>query len=316
LGCGYIVASKILGANAVLVTGVPVALMLAYAGMMTFFRGIRLRDDQAGDNLYYIGFIFTLTSLAISLYQYSNDASVEQIIQNFGIAVASTIAGITLRILFNQMRRDPMEVEVAARLELSDAAKRVRRELDGVTQELTHFRRTNLQMIEEAQNEMLKLVKAGDSGIKGAAAVAGSDLLAAANALSEPMRRAATEVSSLAASLDNSVQNLSKATAALVERMDRSKTPDQVIEVSIHKSIDDLRAVVTQATGLIEAQAREIRRSGEWLERLRHEAAASAAARRSILSRVFGRPRSSVLGSRGAEPGPTNGGPPSGGPER
>ena len=37
----------------------------------------------------------------------------------------NTIAGITLRILFNQMRRDPVEVEATARLELAEASRRV-----------------------------------------------------------------------------------------------------------------------------------------------------------------------------------------------
>ena len=70
-------------------------------------------DKPSGDNLYYMGFLFTLTSLAVSLYQFSTVGSAEQIVQNFGIAIASTIAGITLRIMFNQMRRDPVEVVVS-----------------------------------------------------------------------------------------------------------------------------------------------------------------------------------------------------------
>ena len=79
-----------------------------------------------------MGFLFTLTSLAVSLYQFSAAGSAEQIVQNFGIAIASTIAGITLRILFNQMRRDPVEVEATARMELAEASRRVKRELESV----------------------------------------------------------------------------------------------------------------------------------------------------------------------------------------
>src|ERR1700675_1875280 len=103
--------------------------MIGYAVLLGA-RVFRLRDDQSGDNLYYMGFLFTLTSLAVSLYQFSSDGSAEQIVQNFGIAIGSTIAGITLRIFFNQMRRDPVEVEHTARLELANASRRLRRELD------------------------------------------------------------------------------------------------------------------------------------------------------------------------------------------
>ena len=90
--------------------------MLGYAFLIVTARGLRLRDDQSGDNLYYMGFLFTLTSLGVSLYQFSASRASEEIVQNFGIAIASTITGIGLRVMFNQMRRDPVEIERAMRL--------------------------------------------------------------------------------------------------------------------------------------------------------------------------------------------------------
>src|ERR1700737_575563 len=105
VGCAYIVSSKLYAFSAVYVTLVPVGIMIFYALLLGLARVFRLRDDQSGDNLYYMGFLFALTSLAVSLYQFSEVGSAEQIVQNFGIAIASTIAGIALRIFFNQMRR-------------------------------------------------------------------------------------------------------------------------------------------------------------------------------------------------------------------
>src|SRR5205823_5195428 len=116
---------------AVAVTSIPVAIMLLYALCVKFLPFFRLREDQAGDNLYYMGFLFTLTSLGVSLYQFRADGPAEEIVQNFGVAVGSTIAGVALRVLFNQMRLDPVDVEQSARLELAEAARRVRKELDG-----------------------------------------------------------------------------------------------------------------------------------------------------------------------------------------
>jgi hypothetical protein len=121
--------------------------------MVSVARRLRLRDDQIGDNFYYMGFIYTLVSLGMSLYQYSSGQSVDDIVRNFGVAVASTIAGIILRIIFNQLRRDPIEFENVSRLDLAEASRRVRRELDGVHNELTHYRRTNMQMLDEAFHE-------------------------------------------------------------------------------------------------------------------------------------------------------------------
>lgn len=70
-GSGYIVFSKAHDFAPVFVTGVPVLIMIGYALLLGFARLFRLRDDQSGDNLYYMGFLFTLTSLGASLYQFS-----------------------------------------------------------------------------------------------------------------------------------------------------------------------------------------------------------------------------------------------------
>ena len=148
VGSGYIVFSKLNDFSAFSVTAVPVLIMIGYAVVLGVARLFRLRDDQSGDNLYYMGFLFTLTSLAVSLYQFTSAGSAEQIVQNFGIAIASTIAGITLRILFNQMRRDPVEVEATARLELAEASRRVKRELESTVLEFGYFRRMAQQSID------------------------------------------------------------------------------------------------------------------------------------------------------------------------
>src|SRR4051794_4369364 len=71
VGAVYIVSAKMLGTNQALVTCVPVFLMLGYAILIGLGRLLRLRDDQSGDNCYYMGFLFTLASLGVSLFQFS-----------------------------------------------------------------------------------------------------------------------------------------------------------------------------------------------------------------------------------------------------
>ncbi|MBN9363165.1 hypothetical protein [Devosia sp.] len=153
IGVAYIIGAKALSVDAVMVTLVPVLLMIGYAVCIWLFKALRLRSDQSGDNFYYMGFIYTLTSLAVTLIQYADGTNAAEIIRNFGVAVASTIAGIVLRIVFNLFRRDPVEVEHESRLELSEAARRVRQELNGMLLEFSHFGRTQQQMALEAMDE-------------------------------------------------------------------------------------------------------------------------------------------------------------------
>jgi hypothetical protein len=121
-----ILSLKYLAAPQLVVTGVPVLIMLSYLALMLVFRRMRVDDDQAGDNLYYLGFLFTLTSLGCALFQYNGSSSKESIIQNFGIALATTIVGLICRVIFGQMRHDPVETEREVRMELAHVAGRLR----------------------------------------------------------------------------------------------------------------------------------------------------------------------------------------------
>ncbi|HRC59614.1 MAG TPA: hypothetical protein PLD53_01525 [Candidatus Propionivibrio aalborgensis] len=138
------------------VTAAPVGLMLFYAFYAYFSPGFRLREDRIADNLYYLGFLYTLSSLAYSLYLFSQDqANTTTIISNFGIALVTTIVGLALRVLFSQLREDPVEYEREARYELSEAVRHLKTELDESVLDFNSFRRSLQQSLQEGTDEML-----------------------------------------------------------------------------------------------------------------------------------------------------------------
>jgi len=69
--------------------------------------------EEEGDNVYYLGLLFTLGSLIytlLRLFEFDADAAsnadnVRALIQNFGIALTSTVAGILGRVLVQNMQR-------------------------------------------------------------------------------------------------------------------------------------------------------------------------------------------------------------------
>ncbi|MGO8912092.1 MAG: hypothetical protein ACLQDM_22575, partial [Bradyrhizobium sp.] len=230
----------------------------------------RLRDDQSGDNLYYMGFLFTLTSLAVSLYQFSSAGSAEQIVQNFGIAIGSTIAGITLRIFFNQMRRDPVEVEHAARLELADASRKVRRELESTVLEFGYFRRATQQSITDAVEEIDAVLKEAKDRIvgrlEGFALDANKPLQDASKQSGETIEQLnaaiLTTFETVAKQLAEDGARLSTSTAAIVQSIDSVvsklaslQTPEQIIEVKLTPAIAGLTRVVSTFSKNAEVQA-------------------------------------------------------------
>lgn len=148
-GCSFIAVSKVLGMNPIFSMFVPILLMFGYLVLAWSFSAIRLHDEQTGDNLYYMGFLFTLASLGASLYLFTGDSSTDDVVRNFGIAISSTITGIALRIFYNQTRRDVLDIERATRHDLAAAARRVRTELETSTRDFASLRRANNQLINE-----------------------------------------------------------------------------------------------------------------------------------------------------------------------
>jgi ElaB/YqjD/DUF883 family membrane-anchored ribosome-binding protein len=270
VGCSYIVVSKIGEFPAILVTAVPVLIMLVYAVLLGVARLFRLRDDQSGDNLYYMGFLFTLTSLAVSLYQFSAAGSSEQIVQNFGIAIASTIAGIALRILFNQMRRDPVEVEATARLELADASRRVKRELDSSVLEFGYFRRMSQQSMMDALAEleqlfastkehlaiqMADLARSTSKPLEDASRASGETMARLTDRTAETIESASKQLAEEANRLSRSTQSIVAEVDDFVSKLAAVRVPDNIIEVKLQPMIQDLSRAVAAFDGAVARQA-------------------------------------------------------------
>jgi hypothetical protein len=146
----YMVLQFVFHTNKLLITALIVLIMLTYAFFIWRIPRLRVRLDQAGDNAYYLGLLFTLVSMATALYDFwtatSNEIGTsvmgsgpEHILGSFGIALASTITGIFLRVLLHQMRIDPADVEGMTRIELAEASRKVQASIDTVTNDLGRF---------------------------------------------------------------------------------------------------------------------------------------------------------------------------------
>lgn len=104
-----------------------------------------LTVDRASDNAYYLGLLFTLFSLAYSLvklvgFNVDDENSIGNVIgllPDFGLALASTIAGILVRVLLQLIRNDPLDVENEAREKLGDTMTSLRSSVSEIVNNLT-----------------------------------------------------------------------------------------------------------------------------------------------------------------------------------
>ncbi|MDW9928068.1 hypothetical protein [Sinorhizobium meliloti] len=158
-GVFFIALTKLAGVSALLSMVIPILLMIAYWFLSWYLKRLRLHDEQTGDNLYYMGFLFTLTSLGVSLYQFTSEGTMDEVVRNFGIAITSTIFGIAMRILYNQTRRDVLDIERSTRHDLANMTRQVRTEMESMRREFVDFRRVNHQMLVEGVNEIMESTK-------------------------------------------------------------------------------------------------------------------------------------------------------------
>jgi hypothetical protein len=205
-GCIGIVLGKLLGVPALAVTGGAVAIMLLYAAVMWRAMAGRIRADQAGDNLYYLGLLYTLSGLAYAIFTFRPENSSNSIVEGFGIALATTIFGLMLRVFFNQVRADLVEIEERARMDLAQAALELKAELNQIVVEMNDFGRQTRQSLAEA-------VRGVEAGMVNSVKQAGDGLAKLSVKAEEKVSKAFSQLDACADELVGSTQEASAAIA-------------------------------------------------------------------------------------------------------
>lgn len=228
------------------VTGVAVALIFAYAGIVHFFPKLRLREDQLGDNCYYLGFLFTLMSLSWALWEYAHTGREADIVSNFGLALGSTIAGVLLRVSISQARKDIVETETDARMELASSVTRLRVQIDDAVLAIGAFHKQTEQIAADA--------------IRGAAD-------RAANALDESIAKVGTSSSSALEKIEGAFADFSthaqqlnevsagtvKGLKALLTRIDKIDAPNDLVLRRLEPALSAIDDVTKRLRERLEA---------------------------------------------------------------
>ena len=143
------------------------ALISAYTWFAWTYR--HFQDDRAADNLYYMGFIFTVCTLGVSLVRFSTqeDVLINHIVGDLGIGLSTTVLGLFLRVLF--LRRESSE----------QIEERVREELVEVAEATIGRIRLTADIVEEGQIATRQALEEMNTSVKAASnkLVASTNLL-------------------------------------------------------------------------------------------------------------------------------------------
>ena len=144
-----IIVCRIIGLGVVPAVAFAFFVMLSYV-LFGATKKYLVRPDILGDNSYYLGFLYTLVSLAYTLYSYaSNENEIDAIIHNFGIALSTTLIGLVFRVYFNQTKEEPAIYEKAIQMSLADQASSLIGETARIRNDMTTLRTSIQQSIKE-----------------------------------------------------------------------------------------------------------------------------------------------------------------------
>ncbi|MGO7374749.1 methyl-accepting chemotaxis protein [Rhizobium ruizarguesonis] len=284
IGSAVIWLGKVWGLDIALITAIPVAMMFLYMGV-NMLPGLRVHSEQAGDNLYYMGFIYTLTSLGVSLYKFTGEASIEDVVRNFGIAIISTVTGIALRIFFNQMRRDPADIEKAVRHELAEMTRRVRSELDNSAMEFSSYRRTSNQMLSEGFEEIARQAEKNGEAVRAAIEAMSAKAVESIQTTSKQLLTTLEEshknvallsetnatnvvqlsrqMEDLATVMTNKSKQLSEAVDNVIQKYAAARSPDELLRIELSPAVESLKSVADAHAKAISDNAADTRETAK-----------------------------------------------------
>lgn len=262
---------------------VSAAGIFGYGLLAWLDRNNRVRMDKAGDNCYYLGLTFTLTSLAAVLLRIDFDVSVaEYIISGFGIAIGSTIFGIIARLVLIQFVEELDDIEMKSRTRLTESADQLRVDLENATSRFQDFmisiqdevRVSIVAITGEQIKQQRDLVGAVESALKDAIGTMEkssnnladtlkrhSDVIADFNAASERSARAADNLAEKVSSIELPYDHLEEGVGKVIGEVERlrdgllalpligaAEKLDGYVQSTdkVHEKVTELSAVIGQ----------------------------------------------------------------------
>lgn len=225
--------------------------IIVYGAVWGFRNHNRVRIDRIGDNCYYLGLTYTLASLISALIDLSGDEVEQTLLQDFGIALASTAAGVIMRMVLIQFRDEIDDIETDARLALSDEVRMFEISLRKSRADLDDYRSTIQKNISDTHVELANALKAHAKKLS-------DQSLASASSLDERMAavdRFLTVFEKQSESLFQATNTLGNATTDLARRMDGINAQPDMLEnafASIGAGLQQSEVAIVNTAGKLE----------------------------------------------------------------
>lgn len=236
-------------ANPEQIAAFAIALMLLYGVVAFQMPLVQMRLDRLGDNFYYLGFIYTLASLTIALWQLRGGTRVDELLGSFGIALVTTIFGIAGRVLFAQLRSDLDDIEERVRRDIAATSSELRAQLGSSIAEFETFRTALMQTLQETAAQCEQTCKTQITQIDGLA-----------RSSAERIGEAFRENGRHAQDLNSAIAAVSKGVQQITENIATTKLPSQELEQEVAAFAHALKTILGELARVVDARRTRRRR--------------------------------------------------------
>ena len=154
------VLSWLLNSPWIIGLAIPLLLMAVYIVFGLYKPNREISDERFADSCYYLGFVFTISSIVVSLFDLQNIGSkIGDISIRFGAAMISTVLGLIVRVYLVNFRQDFKDALNIAEDGLLESARNFRIHLEISVDNLRHLEITTNEMIKSISNKMEESAK-------------------------------------------------------------------------------------------------------------------------------------------------------------
>ncbi|CAL1240811.1 hypothetical protein [Candidatus Methylocalor cossyra] len=256
----------------------PLGLMLGYIAVGLRRGAAACSDEQFADSCYYLGFIFTLSSILVALLDIPALATqLGEIAVRFGAAMVSTVLGLTVRVYLVTFRPTFQEAMERAEASLLEAVQSFRTRLELATAHLGEFQilvdeatraavaRTGMALQTAADEHARRLAEdfaALMAGQRQVGAESAAHLQAATRTLSNALHDYAQ---TLVVGAERFEANATAFAAELEARLERAALPEDYFTARLQPAVAGLQEAVAAAGVELSALVSGLRHRGEAL---------------------------------------------------
>ena len=245
----------------------PLAIMAGYIVLGLYKRDPdEVSDEKFADSCYYLGFIFTITSIIVALFdidKLGESGKLAEIAVRFGAAMVSTVAGLVVRVYLVNFRKDLADISRTMEEDLLEAGRTFRTHLNLATENLkdlnakvhdasgTVVARLEVAIADTAKanaEELQKLFGSVTEQIAGAVKASNEDIRDSSDQLKKSLQ---TYVASLVASTKHHEEKLNDFSARLGQQLVQFSS-------SMMSSVNDLNLRLEAFTKTLNGQLNSV----------------------------------------------------------